>query len=71
MALRETWQSIKRRFGKPRPAPSVIMTEYGPVTEKYRLLAALNMKADRAKRDAAVDAVGEDEARRRYPEGWE
>lgn len=65
------WEQFRKRFGKKPPAIT-IPTQWGPVTEKYRYLAAMNMKHDRAKRDAAVEAIGEAEARLRYPEaGWD
>jgi hypothetical protein len=65
--IKETWQSIKRRFGK-RPPPPIIQTEWGPVTEKYRQLAALNMRNDPALRAKVIEMIGIDEAKRRYPE---
>jgi hypothetical protein len=61
-------------FGK-KP---VIMTEYGPVTERARHQAALNMAADHACRERVEailikqygPALGLEEARRRYPEAY-
>lgn len=62
------------------PPPPVIMTQWGPVTEAARKRAALNMKADPAKRRAVEEllckqlgsvARGLAEARRRYPEVYE
>ncbi|MGA8745611.1 MAG: hypothetical protein WB507_07080 [Solirubrobacterales bacterium] len=69
MALKETWQSIKRRFGK-RPSPPIIMTEWGPVTEKYRQLAAANLKFDPVMKKWIEDMIGVEESKRKYPEAY-
>lgn len=68
-----------KRFRKPRPAPPVIMSEWGPVTESARLQAAINMRLDaelRKKVEAVViqevgdTVLGLKECMRRYPEAY-
>jgi hypothetical protein len=65
-----------------KAAPPIIMTSFGPVTESARVQAAINMRLDPAKRAAVIEllakqlyggdlALGEEEARRRFPEGFE
>ena len=66
-------------FDKLFKKPPVIMTEFGPVTERARRQAADNMRADDWLREqveaALVKQYGEElglaEARRRYPEAYE
>ena len=64
----------------PKPEPPLIMTEWGPTTEAYRLQAAVNMRRDpdvRAKVEALLvrqygsKEAGLKESRRRYPEAYE
>jgi hypothetical protein len=73
--LKEKFPSV---FGKP--APPIIMTEWGPVTESARLQAAINMRVDENIK-ARVETMliqqysgdvqaGMAEARRRYPEAY-
>jgi hypothetical protein len=63
-----------------RPAPPVITSEHGVTTEWCRKQAALNMRADHAKRDAVEQLLAEQlgsedagvrEAMRRYPESYQ
>lgn len=67
---------------KKAPPPPVIDTEWGPVTESARLLAAINMKADprikyRVEQLLAKQRFGGDESKgvaeskRRYPEAYQ
>jgi len=73
--LKEKFPSV---FGKP--APILIETPWGYVTESARLQAAINMKVDEAVK-ARVETMliqqysgdvqaGMAEARRRYPEAY-
>ena len=74
--LRETFPSVW-----PTPAPPVIMTEWGPVTESARLQCAVNMRLEPERRARiermCVALMGGDEekglaeSRRRYPEAYE
>jgi hypothetical protein len=69
MALRESWQKFKSRFGK---RPPVIHTEWGDVTEGCRKQAAMNFRDDPEKRAKAIEMIGIDECKRRYPEAdWD
>ena len=61
------WQEFKKRFGKK---PPVITTQWGPVTERARKQAAMNLKDDPVKREKIIEMVGEVEARRRFPEAF-
>jgi DNA polymerase IIIc chi subunit len=62
-----------------RKKPPVIMTEYGPVSERARVQAAANMRdsVETRKRVEAIlvkqygEELGLQEARRRYPEAYE
>jgi len=63
------WQDLKKRFGK-RPPPPVIMTEWGPVTEKYRSIAAANMKFDPKVKQRIEEMIGVEESKRKYPEAY-
>jgi hypothetical protein len=65
-----------------RKKPPVVQTQWGPVTEKYRKQAALNMAADHDLRQRVVDLLQKQmkdgtpeaalaEAKRRYPEAWQ
>ena len=76
--LRQRFPAV---FGTPAPpAPPVIMTEWGPVSEPARLHAAINMRAEPdikarveallVKHEGSVEK-GLAEARRRYPEAYE
>lgn len=66
--------------GTFKSEPPVVMTEFGPVSESYRLQGALNMKADPAKK-AEVEALlirqcgsreaGLAKARWEFPEAYE
>ena len=70
---------LRRWF--PRTFAPVIMTDWGPVTERMRVQAALNMKADpniKARVEALiVKESGGDlkkgirESKRRFPEAYE
>lgn len=65
------WQQLRSRFGR---RPPVIRTMVDgvelSVTESARRQASANMAADPSLRAKIVEMVGEDEARRRYPEAW-
>ena len=74
--LRDRFPSV---FGKP--APPIIATEWGPVTESARLQCAVNMRLEPERRARiermCVALMGGDEekglaeSRRRYPEAYE
>lgn len=80
-AKRSVMSWLRERFPSvwPTPAPPIIMTEWGPVSEPARLRAALNMRADEnikarveamlVKQCGSVEA-GMAESRRRYPEAY-
>lgn len=66
------WQQLRSRFGLRKPPPPIIIpTPWGNVSESARHAAAMNMKHDPEKKAMVVEMIGEEEARRRYPEGWE
>lgn len=51
--------------------PPVIMTEHGPVTERARLQAALNIARDPALKARLISQFGEAILRRQYPESFD
>jgi hypothetical protein len=72
-----TLRNLMRRLR--RPAPPVITSEHGVTTEWCRKQAALNMRADHAKRDAVerllAEQLGSEDAgvrasMRQFPEAY-
>ena len=61
------WQQLRQRFGK---RPPVIQTEWGPVSEGPRKMAAENMRNDSALKAKIEEMIGVEESRRRYPEAY-
>lgn len=51
--------------------PIIIQTEWGPVSEKFRQQAAVNMRLNPELKAKIEMMVGPEEARRRYPEAYE
>lgn len=50
--------------------PVIVVPGQGEVPEAARLQAAINMHHDQVLRDRVVAMIGEEEARRRYPEAF-
>lgn len=70
---------IRRFLDRIRRKPPILTTTWGPVTEKARRQAEINLSLDPAARRAVLDVItrevggdrtkGLAEARRRYPKG--
>ena len=80
MAIDWIQRMLERLRNLPDPAPPVISTPYGPVTEWARRQAAANMAADPVLRSVVEakliaesggdEAAGMAKARARYPEAY-